>query len=186
MVEGPDGSLVAVVAAQCRPVAGLDEGVLLAGGYCRPECCSWSHRQGPSTISVTSRSSSPEISGLARIVGSDVAGRTGGVGAEKLVEQFLASWSGRTRQAYATSLEEFARFRGKRRADAVAELLASREAGRGLVLDFAVELRRRGRAWATVRSRLSTLRSLVRLAGELGRVGWSPGGPSAEARAMEP
>ena len=106
---------------------------------------------------MTSRPCSLETSALACIVGSDVAGRTAGVGAEKLVEQFLASWSGRTRQAYATSLEEFARFRGKKRADAVAELLASRESGRRLVLDFAVELRRRGRAWATVRSRLSTL-----------------------------
>src|SRR5262249_14963989 len=164
MVEGPDGSLVAVVAAQCRPVAGLDEGVLLAGGYCRPECCSWSHRQGPSTISVTSRSSSPEISGLARIVGSDVAGRTVAVGAEKLVEQFLASWSGRTRQAYATSLEDFARFRGKKRADAGAELLARRRAGRRRGPVLRVDLRRRDRAWATVRSPLSPLSSLVRLA----------------------
>ncbi|HKF17301.1 MAG TPA: class I SAM-dependent methyltransferase [Candidatus Dormibacteraeota bacterium] len=134
---------------------------------------------------MTSRPCSLETSGLACIVGSDVAGRTAGVGAEKLVEQFLASWSGRTRQAYATSLEEFARFRGKKRADAVAELLASREVGRRLVLDFAVELRRRGRAWATVRSRLSTLSSLVRLAGELGVVDWSLEVPSEEDVARE-
>jgi ubiquinone/menaquinone biosynthesis C-methylase UbiE len=63
---------------------------------------------------------------------------------------------------------------------AVAELLASREQGRRLALDFALELRRRGRARATVRRRLSTLSSLAGKAGELGAMGWSLEIPSEE------
>jgi SAM-dependent methyltransferase len=102
---------------------------------------------------------------------------------EELVERFLAGYSERTRQAYATDLEDFARFRGRARAAAVAELLASREQGRRLALDFAVELRRRGRAPATVRRRLNTLSSLVGLAGELGVVEWSLEVPSDEETA---
>jgi SAM-dependent methyltransferase len=108
------------------------------------------------------------------------AGRTVGEGAEGLVEQFLVSWSGRTRQAYAIDLEDFARFRGRTPVNAVAELLASREQGRRLVLDFAVELRRRGRARATIRRRLSTLSSLAGMAGELGVVEWSLEVPNEE------
>src|SRR5262245_57086039 len=89
-------------------------------------------------------------------------------GTEELVERFLAGYSDRTQHAYATDLEDFPRFRGRERAAVIAELLASREQGRRLALDFAVELRRRGLAPATVRRRLNTLRSLVGLAGELG------------------
>ncbi len=108
------------------------------------------------------------------------AGRTVGERAERLVERFMAGWSGRTRQAYASDLEDFARLRGKTPANAVAELLTSREQGRRLVLDFAVELRRRGRARATVRRRLGTLSSVVRMAGELGVVEWSLEMPNEE------
>src|SRR6266516_7313237 len=101
------------------------------------------------------------------------AGRTVEEGADGLVERFLASWSGRTRQAYTVDVQDFARFRGKAAAEAVADLLASRQQGHRLVLDFAAELRRRGRAWSTVRRRLGTLSSLVGMAGDLGMVAWS-------------
>ena len=93
------------------------------------------------------------------------AGRAAREGTEELVERFLAGYAERTRQAYARDLEDFARFRGRARAEAIAELLAGRERGRRLALDFAVELRRRGLAPATVRRRLNTLSSLVGLAG---------------------
>jgi SAM-dependent methyltransferase len=102
---------------------------------------------------------------------------------EELVERFLAGYSERTRQAYATDLEDFARFRGQSRAAATLELLAGREQGGRLALDFAVELRRRGLAPATVRRRLNTLSSLVGLAGELGAVEWSLEVPSEEQAA---
>jgi SAM-dependent methyltransferase len=101
-------------------------------------------------------------------------------GAEELVERFLAGYSDRTRQAYAADLEAFARFRGRTRAAAVAELLAGREQGRRLALDFAVELRQRGLAPGTVRRHLTTLSSLVGLAGELEAVEWSLEVPSDE------
>jgi hypothetical protein len=84
------------------------------------------------------------------------------------------------RQAYGIDLEDFARFRGRSRAEAIAELLAGREQGRRLALGFAVELCRRGLAPATVRRRLNTLSSLVGLAGELGVVEWSLEVPSDE------
>jgi hypothetical protein len=74
-------------------------------------------------------------------------------GIEELVERFLAGYSERTQQAHASDLEDFARFRGLARAAAVAELLASREQGRRLALEFAVELRRRGLAPARSRTR---------------------------------
>ena len=111
------------------------------------------------------------------------AGRAAREGTEELVERFLAGYSERTRQAYATDLEDFARFRGRARAEAVAELLAGRELGRRLALGFAVELRRRGLAPATVRRQLNTLSSLVGLAGELGVVEWSLEVPSEEQAA---
>jgi hypothetical protein len=76
------------------------------------------------------------------------AGRAAREGTEELVERFLAGYSERTRQAYATDLEDFARFRGRARVEAVAELLVGREQGRRLALDFAA---RRG----TPRSRRS-------------------------------
>jgi SAM-dependent methyltransferase len=108
------------------------------------------------------------------------AGRGAREDTEELVERFLAGHSERTRLAYATDLEDFARFRARGRAEAVAELLASRAQGRRLALDFAVELRRRGLAAATVRRRLNTLSSLVGLAGELGVVKWSLEVPNEE------
>ena len=88
------------------------------------------------------------------------AGRIAGARIEQVVERFLAGCStSRTRQAYAVDLRDFARFRGKTPAEAVAELLAGREQGHRLVLEFAVELRQRCRARATIRRRLSTLSS---------------------------
>src|SRR5262245_60735482 len=99
---------------------------------------------------------------------------------EELVERFLADYSERTRRAYASDLEDFARFRGQSRAAALAALLASPEQSRRLASDFAVELRRRGLAASTVRRRLNRLGSLVGLAGAVGAVEWSLEVPSDE------
>jgi SAM-dependent methyltransferase len=94
-------------------------------------------------------------------------------GTDELIERFLAGHAERTRQAYRIDLEDFARFRDRAWGEAVAELLAGRRQGHRLALDFAVELRGRGLAPATVRRRLTTLSSLVGLAGRLGAVDWS-------------
>jgi SAM-dependent methyltransferase len=99
---------------------------------------------------------------------------------EALVDQFLARSSDRTRRAYTADLEDFARFRARPPAEAVAELLVSPQQGHRLLLDFAVDLRRRGRARATVRRRLSTLSSLVGMAAAAGAVDWSLDIPSEE------
>jgi SAM-dependent methyltransferase len=101
-------------------------------------------------------------------------------GAEELLERFLAGRADRTRQAYTTDLEDFARFCGRAPAEAVTQLLADPAQGRRMVLEYAVELRQRGLAQATIDRRLSTLRSLVRMASALGVVGWSLEIPDAD------
>src|SRR5207245_1425360 len=93
--------------------------------------------------------------------------------AQQLLDQFLANRSDRTLQAYTIDIEEFARFLAFTPANAIAGLLASGpSAARRVVLDYAVALRRKGRAQATIDRRLCTLRALVRTAQQLGLVGW--------------
>jgi SAM-dependent methyltransferase len=99
--------------------------------------------------------------------------------AEDVVEQFLSVWSDRTRKAYRSDLDDFARFRGRTLATAVSGLLASRAQCQRIVLDFAVDLVRRGRAPNTIRRRLSTLGALAELAREMGVVDWSTEIPSS-------
>jgi SAM-dependent methyltransferase len=94
-------------------------------------------------------------------------------GADELLGRFLAGRPDRTQQAYTTDLEDFARSRRRAPAEAIAELLSGPHQGRRLVLEYAAELRRRGRAQATVQRRLITLRSLARMAQDLGVVDWS-------------
>jgi SAM-dependent methyltransferase len=91
-----------------------------------------------------------------------------------LLERFLAGHTNdHTRRAYRADLEDFARTRNRAPAEAIAELLAGPQQGRHLVLQYAVELHRRGRARATVDRRLATLRALARMARERGLVEWS-------------
>ncbi len=95
------------------------------------------------------------------------------VRSQDLLDGFLADRGGRTRQAYAVDIEEFARFLGQPPARAVARLLVEEpNDGRRLVLDYAIELRRRGRAPATVSRRLGTLRTLLHTAHRMGLVEW--------------
>src|SRR5262245_36972929 len=80
----------------------------------------------------------------------------------EIVEAFLDGRPDRTRQAYGNDIKEFAAFLGCEPADAVARLLAGGpRAAAALVIDYAVDLRRGGRAPATVHRRLATLRALV-------------------------
>src|SRR5215471_12107007 len=93
--------------------------------------------------------------------------------AQGLLQRFLANRSDRTLKAYATDLEEFARSTDQALAGAIAQLLAGGPiAAQRVVLEYAIDLRRRGSAPATINRRLATLRSLVRAAQESGVVEW--------------
>src|SRR2546425_728577 len=82
--------------------------------------------------------------------------------AQELLDDFLANRNDRTLQAYTIDIEEFARFQALTPAAAIARLLASGpSAARRVVLEYAVDLRRKGRAQATIDRRLCTLRALV-------------------------
>jgi SAM-dependent methyltransferase len=106
--------------------------------------------------------------------------------ARTLLSRFLADRPDRTLQAYTIDLDDFARFLGTSPPEAVARLLAG---GPGVAhrvaLEFAMELRRRGRALATIDRRLNTLRALVREAADLGMVEWHLQIPSAEEVSTE-
>jgi SAM-dependent methyltransferase len=91
--------------------------------------------------------------------------------AEVLLDSFLARRQSRTSAAYTLDIAEFADFAGQPPPLAVAQLLAAGPiVGAHQVLDYAVHLRDRGRAKATVNRRLSTLRALLRMAVDLGLV----------------
>src|SRR5437588_9039676 len=101
--------------------------------------------------------------------------------ARQLLTRFLANRPERTRQAYTTDVEDFARFLKEAPDAAVAHLLGDGpDAGERVVLDYAVHLRQRGRATATISRRLGTLRALTRAAHDLRIVGWLLDMPSPE------
>jgi len=91
-----------------------------------------------------------------------------------VLERFLENRGDRTQQAYTADLHEFARYVRADVAAAVAQLLAAGPAGgQRLVIDYCIDLRRRGRAASTIERRLSTLRALVRAAQDRGVVAWT-------------
>ena len=93
--------------------------------------------------------------------------------ARELLEGFLADRNDRTVLAYTADVEDLAGFLDTTPAAAIALLLAGGPVdGRRLAMDFAIELRRRGRAQATVDRRLGTMRALVRTGHEQGLVDW--------------
>lgn len=101
--------------------------------------------------------------------------------ARLLIGRFLDGRPGRTSDAYAADLEEFAHHQGTEPAETIACLLeGGPEAADRTVLAYAVALARRGRARATIARRLTTLRSLVRLAHDLGQVPWTLSVPDAD------
>jgi SAM-dependent methyltransferase len=106
---------------------------------------------------------------------------------QRLVGGFLAQRNVRTRSAYAGDLDEFARFRGRTRGEAVLELLAEgHDAAVRLMVAYVLDLRRQGRAGNTIVRRLGTLRALTRRAHGEGLVDWELALPGEEAiaRAM--
>ena len=95
------------------------------------------------------------------------------VGAGKLLDRFLTDRSDRTVQAYTNDLDDFARFLRTSRTDAAARLLAGGPGvARRVALEYAMDLRRRGRSANTIDRRLNTLRALIRDANELGVIEW--------------
>src|SRR5439155_20364927 len=78
-------------------------------------------------------------------------------------------------RAYRQDLADFARFAGATTPAEAAQRLLGEGAGPAneLAWRYQAELRRRGRAAATVNRRLAALRSLIKLARTLGLVGWS-------------
>jgi SAM-dependent methyltransferase len=93
--------------------------------------------------------------------------------AEQLLARFLDGRGDRTRRAYSADLDDFSRAFGRSPAEAVAGLLSGPQQARRMVLDFALDMRRRNLAPATVRRRLGTLRALVGVAAESGAVAWT-------------
>lgn len=101
--------------------------------------------------------------------------------ARRLIDRFLDGRPDRTSDAYGGDLEEFASHQGVEAAESVACLLeGGAEAARRTVLTYAVALARRGRARATIARRLTTLRSLMRLAHDEGQVSWTLTLPDAD------
>jgi SAM-dependent methyltransferase len=93
--------------------------------------------------------------------------------AKELLDRFLEGRNSKTVEAYTLDLAEFARFCNEPPAVAIAQLLArGPNTGRQQVLDYARALRRWGRAQNTISRRLTTLRSLVRLAHSVGLADW--------------
>jgi len=90
----------------------------------------------------------------------------------ELLDRFLAGRAEETRRAYATDLRDFARFRDREPAEAIADLLEGPLRGRRLVAAYVIEMRQQGRSPATVSRRLGTLRSLARSARDAGLVAW--------------
>ncbi|HEY7201179.1 MAG TPA: methyltransferase domain-containing protein [Candidatus Dormibacteraeota bacterium] len=101
--------------------------------------------------------------------------------ARELVERFLADRPERTLQAYRLDLEDFGRFAGEALAVAVGRLLAGGPAAADyLALQYAVDLRHRARAPATISRRMATLRALVSSAREAGLIDWLLAAPREE------
>src|SRR5579884_248547 len=88
--------------------------------------------------------------------------------AELLLRRFLERAAPATARAYTADLADLARFLDTSLEAAVGSLLQGPERASRLVLEYALALRRRGLAPATVARRLATLRSLLGRARELG------------------
>jgi len=102
----------------------------------------------------------------------------------RLVAAFLEGRNARTRAAYAADLADFAAFLEVADVDAAATVLLERGHGAAneLALSYRAHLVGRGLAPATVNRRLAALRSLVKLARVLGRVGWTLEVPSVKSQ----
>jgi len=109
------------------------------------------------------------------------AGGGGAARAEALLARFLANRTGNTLHAYTIDVEDFGRFVGEAPAGAVGRLFGNGPgAGRHLALEYAIELRERGLAQATISRRLATLRTLAGTARDAGLIDWALEVPTEE------
>ena len=100
---------------------------------------------------------------------------------EVLLDRLVTGHADQTRRTYLKDIMAFARFRGRGRAGAIAELLGGGPLeGRRLLLEYVVELRLKDSAPATIGRRLSTLRALARTAREAGVIDWALETPDDE------
>ncbi len=113
-------------------------------------------------------------------MGDDRAAGLAGPATEDLLHRFLDGRPEATARAYAADLSDLARFLGTPLPQALATLLGDPTTAARLALDYALHLRSRSLAPATVTRRLATLRALVGQARELGVVDWSLRLPSPE------
>jgi ubiquinone/menaquinone biosynthesis C-methylase UbiE len=113
-------------------------------------------------------------------MGDDHAAGLAGPATEDLLRRFLDRHTPATARAYTADLADLARFLGTSLEAAVGSLLLGPEPASRRLLDYALELRRRGLAPATARRRLGTLRALLATARELGLVDWSLELPTPE------
>ncbi len=113
-------------------------------------------------------------------MGDDRAAGLAGPATEDLLRRFLDGRPEATARAYATDLSDLARFLDTPLPQALATLLGDPTTAARLALDYALHLRSRSLAPATVTRRLATLRALVGQARELGVVDWSLRLPSPE------
>lgn len=97
------------------------------------------------------------------------------VGYKELVEDFLASKSTNTLDAYRRDLEDFRRFVNTETGEETAQTLLGNGPGNAnvLALRYKTSLTQRGLSPRTINRRLSALRSLVSLARRFGLVTWT-------------
>jgi integrase/recombinase XerC len=107
----------------------------------------------------------------------DKAGSTPAPGpVPDILEAWLAAQPNpQTRRAYRADIDDFARSAGAASPGAAVEALLAGSAGQAnaIALAYRVDLERRDLAAATVARKLAAIRSLVRLARTLGRIGWT-------------
>jgi integrase/recombinase XerC len=92
-----------------------------------------------------------------------------------ILEAWLSRRNPQTVRAYAADIADFARSVGAPSPGAAVDALLAGSAGfaNGIALAYRADLERRDLASATIARRLSALRSVVKLARQLGRVGWT-------------
>ena len=93
---------------------------------------------------------------------------------ERILERWLAKTDS-TKAAYTANLERFRRFLEAPTLDSAAEMFlgGGNSHANGLLLDYQESLLSRGVASATVNSRVAAVRSLVKIARQLGMITWS-------------
>lgn len=96
------------------------------------------------------------------------------VAAADVLESFLAGRKRTTWKTYSEALTDFARFLHVRDAAAAVEALVSCDHGTAnrIGLAYRAQMTERGLSASTVNLRLSALKSLVRLARQIGRISW--------------